>query len=678
MNHLIAYILKVIICSGIFLAYYLLALRNKNFHPYNRFYLLSTAVISAFLPLLHISMFDFSSDNAQMLALFQALGSGQLPDVVVGNAPQSFDWEKICLFASLLVTLILLVLITIRIARIFHLKNRFPRKTVDNINFINTNIEQAPFSFWNNLFWRKDIALSDKIGEQIYRHEMAHIRQKHSLDKILFQVLRAVFWMNPIYYYMQKELLLIHEFMADQKAIEEGDGEAFAKMLLATQFAGFQFEPAHSLSYSSIKKRLYMITNSHKPKYSYLRRLLFLPLLFSVTFVFALRAHHKEMAEQKADLQAMVVEQQAANNTIDQQENNAKPQQIVFTSLDSTKPKKVFLGLHVDSAGNQAKPLILIDGKQQSADKSMDDIDPSTIESVHVYKEKYATGKFGAKGKNGVIEITTKAAAAKSGKTDMGPVTIVSQKDPSDDDANTRFKAPTVVKDEDNQAAQEEKIVIGYRTKGAAKANEKAAGTDVKSNDTHKNIVVRGYRSTADAKQGEGKSPLYIVDGKKVSEADWKAISPNDIKSISVLKEKNATSIYGSEAANGAILIQTKNDVNQNAAEDQRTFNKVQQEPTYPGGSLAWKRYLERNLKSNVPIKNGAPVGNYEIIVSFLVNKNGETSEIKAIEQPEKDYGTAAEAVRVIKESGRWNPAKQNGHAVNYRSKQKLIFSVTK
>src|SRR5690606_19793201 len=95
MHPLVAFLLKVILCSAIFFAYYLLVLRNKSFHPYNRFYLLSTAVLSTVLPLLHIRMFDFTSGNERMLALFEMLhsGSGQLPALTPGRPAATANWE---------------------------------------------------------------------------------------------------------------------------------------------------------------------------------------------------------------------------------------------------------------------------------------------------------------------------------------------------------------------------------------------------------------------------------------------------------------------------------------------------------------------------------------------------------------------------------------------------------
>jgi len=669
MNHL-TYLLKVILCSAIFFAYYLLVLRNKNFHPYNRFYLLSTAILSTLLPLLHISMFDFSSDNQRILELLQLIGSGQLPDVVVGGAAPSIDWTQVIFLGSLSVSLVLAIIMITNILKVFRLKRQFPVHTVDKVNFINTNIDQAPFSFWNNLFWRKDIQLSDEIGEQIYQHEMAHIRQKHSLDKLLMQIIRIIFWMNPVYYYMQRELLLIHEYMADQKAVRDGDADAFARMLLATQFSGFAFEPAHPLSYSSIKKRLHMITNSHTPKYSYLRRLLFLPLLFLVTFAFALRAHHSKMEQQTKDLEQILATTQAEQNDkvafspadTTQVVKLQLKGNVTFTKSDATKPDSTQPRLQIRGEAGK-KPLIILDGKQQDADFDLNSIPSDQIESINVLKDQYATRSYGDKAKDGAILITTKAYAKQHSKDALRPVTVVGYKADGDDSTEPPAAAAT------NNNQHKEIIVVGY---GKATKQAKDTGKVM-------GISVNRSKGLGTVTTGNG-NPLYVLDGKPINKEAFKAVNPTDISQISVLKDKSATAIYGDKAKDGVILITTKKGIDElkKSAGNAPEFITVQQEPSFPGGKEAWAKYLERNLRQQIPVDNKAPVGTYNVIVSFLVDKDGDLSEIKAISKDDKDYGTAAEAVRVIAHSGKWIPAKQNGKNVAYREKQKIVFEVAK
>ena len=110
-------------------------------------------------------------------------------------------------------------------------------------------------------------------------------------------------------------------------------------------------------------------------------------------------------------------------------------------------------------------------------------------------------------------------------------------------------------------------------------------------------------------------------------------------------------------------------------AEDyDKEFKTVQIEAKFPGGNAAWQKYLQRNLNSEAPVENGAPPGNYTVIVSFLVDKNGNISEVQALNDP--GYGTATEAIRVIKKGPAWTPAVQNGRNVIYRQKQSVTFQV--
>lgn len=110
--------------------------------------------------------------------------------------------------------------------------------------------------------------------------------------------------------------------------------------------------------------------------------------------------------------------------------------------------------------------------------------------------------------------------------------------------------------------------------------------------------------------------------------------------------------------------------------DDNKEYTNVQKEAQYPGGAGAWKTYLTRNLRADVPTENGAPAGrNYTVVVSFLVGKDGTVSQVKAENDP--GYGTAQEAVRVIQRSGKWTPAVQNGRNVVYRQRQQVTFQVT-
>jgi len=104
-------------------------------------------------------------------------------------------------------------------------------------------------------------------------------------------------------------------------------------------------------------------------------------------------------------------------------------------------------------------------------------------------------------------------------------------------------------------------------------------------------------------------------------------------------------------------------------------FETVQIQAQFPGGPDAWQKYLSRNLQVDVPTENGATPGKYAVVVSFIVDREGNISEVKAETDP--GFGTADEAVRVIKRGPKWTPAIQNGRSVIYRQKQTIVFQVT-
>jgi len=171
-----------------------------------------------------------------------------------------------------------------------------------------------------------------------------------------------------------------------------------------------------------------------------------------------------------------------------------------------------------------------------------------------------------------------------------------------------------------------------------------------------------------------GFTPPHIVPDDKVTvpppdvkTLDETRIGPKTQDGINSGSDEVAPPENGTTSNGTALPAQKKEDY-------EGEFHPVQMEASFPGGATAWSKYLERNLNSNVPTDMGAPAGKYTVIVSFLVDKNGNVSEVVAENNPQ--FGTAEEAVRVIKKSHTWTPAVQNGHYVTYRMKQAVTFQV--
>lgn len=100
-----------------------------------------------------------------------------------------------------------------------------------------------------------------------------------------------------------------------------------------------------------------------------------------------------------------------------------------------------------------------------------------------------------------------------------------------------------------------------------------------------------------------------------------------------------------------------------------KTFTKVEIESEYPGGASAWQRYLNKSLRYPQEAIDNEIQGT--VVVQFIVDKEGNVSDVEAISGPNE---LRDEAARVIKKSGKWTPAVQNGRQVKSYKKQPITF----
>lgn len=626
---ILLYLLKTILVSSIFVTYYWFALRNKKFHYYNRFYLLTASVISLIIPLLNFNWFLIEEPvlygSSEVLQFVLPLKTA----TTTSSSSYQYSWMDYALVISFIVTMALVIILFIQILKVQILKKKSVVTPMDGFDFINTKEENAPFSFLNNLFWKETISLQDEGGQQIFKHEITHIQQRHTWDRIYCQIVASIFWMNPINWIIQKELMTIHEFIADEEAVGNENVEFFAKMLLQTHYGNHFLNPTHQFFYSSIRRRIIMLTTSKNIKYSYARRLMVLPILVIAVGLVSIKVNATErIANKVASIKSVVF--QVITDTAKPNEK-LKIKSIIDTNI--TRADTIFFKDDIKQA------LFIMDGKKVSWEE-MKNLNPDNLLAINVLKGDKAT-EYGMAGKNGVILIKTKFIAPPpppSIAPPPAPVEVVS--------------------------------VVG--TKGA--------------------IVNVG-----------GKTPLYVINGlpvQKNTNNPVQNINPNDIESISILKDKSAVSLYGKEGEDGVILITTKSGISSgikstiktgykidaqefvnnvptvvNVANYQKNITRIKP-PQFPGGEEALVKYLEQNLNHKLPQERGGPEGKYTVVLSFLVEEDGTLSNIEARTNP--GYGTAEEAIRVIKNGPNWIPSERDGKKGNYLKRMSIEFMVPK
>ncbi|MGX5817496.1 TonB family protein [Chitinophaga lutea] len=276
MTPLLTYLAKVVIVSGILYGYYYLALRNNRFHQWNRYYLLFCAILSLIVPLLRIPLQFAPEETSNSYTGQVLLLREQVFTPAAAAEAGRTDW------AFVLYSLVALLCVA-RVAwgywKILRLIRHSRLEFIRPYWLVLSDKIGAPFSFFRYIFWNSDSRFETPEYRKIFRHEMVHVQERHSNDKLFMEAVTALCWVNPFFHLMKAELALIHEFIADKKAVAGGDVAEYAQSILQMALQSrHDFQLTNNFSHHPIKRRILMLTASRRLRFSYLRRLLILPL----------------------------------------------------------------------------------------------------------------------------------------------------------------------------------------------------------------------------------------------------------------------------------------------------------------------------------------------------------------------------------------------------------------
>lgn len=260
------YLLQVNLYLVLFFVFYKLLLEKETYFMLNRFYLIISGILSLAIPFLRPEWFVKQSANYQISVDKLNIIAARISETPV-TAGQ-FNWAKLVVIIYATVTVLLLARFVIRLFAV--------QKSVKS------DTSGKAFSF----FQQKVIDHTLPLLEVIDKHEEIHIRQLHSLDVLLFEVLSILVWFNPVIYYYKTAVKHIHEFLADEQAASfQGDKEAYA-LLLLSKALGIHQDALTNTFYnkSLVKKRIFMLHKQRSKKIAILKYGLFLPL-FAVTLL---------------------------------------------------------------------------------------------------------------------------------------------------------------------------------------------------------------------------------------------------------------------------------------------------------------------------------------------------------------------------------------------------------
>ncbi len=287
-----AYILKSAICVAVYYLFYKLLLSRDTFHRFNRWALLGMMWMSLILPLISISS---SQEVAIDLGELQMMALSVEDEGAAENTESGVHlWLAYCLLVYIVgVGIFSLRTISNYISLVYVLHSGERKRLsdygiagLDHIRLIVRQDTMSPFS------WMHYIVISEQDlnsnGKAVIAHEMGHIRRRHTLDLIFTEICLIFQWFNPAVWLMRRELQSIHEYQADESALDEGINAHEYQLLLIEKATGTRLQSITcSLHQSSIKKRITMMLKKKSNPWARAKVLFAIPVAIAGIAVFS-------------------------------------------------------------------------------------------------------------------------------------------------------------------------------------------------------------------------------------------------------------------------------------------------------------------------------------------------------------------------------------------------------
>jgi hypothetical protein len=229
------YLLQVNLCLLLFFGFYSLMLRNETFFRLNRIYLVSTALLSFFIPALQSDWIRSLFITQQVQQVSQTITYALAgTDVVVAQPESARSFSEILLFVYVLGFGFFAVKF---LWQLYKLRN------------IHAEASGQAFSFFKRIVVSKDL----NEYKTIHQHEQIHALQWHSADVMFFEIVAVLNWFNPVVYAYKKAIKAIHEFIADEETASNLPNKNEYALLLVSNAFGI---PSNQLSNSFYKPSL--------------------------------------------------------------------------------------------------------------------------------------------------------------------------------------------------------------------------------------------------------------------------------------------------------------------------------------------------------------------------------------------------------------------------------------
>lgn len=396
MPFVFAYILKLSISLAVVYLFYHLVLRKLTFYNWNRWYLLGYTLLSFAIACIDVTPALEKSDLTGN-DLLRFIPSVSIPTKPVQAAASlvtdtqawdRWDWLLLLLSAG---AAGLLVRLCIRCLSFYRIRRHATLLSNGDMKLYQVDQKIIPFSFGNSIFINRQLHGEAEL-EEIIRHEFVHVKQKHTHDIILSELLCILNWYNPFAWLIRKAIRQNLEFIADHQVLQSGLDKKHYQYLLLKVIGNNHFSIASQFNFSSLKKRIVMMNKIKSTRAHALKFLFLLPV--AAVLLLAFRDH----AAPETTTPGPVMTGQ------DNRDTAAVPAgEIVF--------RRTSEGIIVGDLARLETPdvyghkhLLLLNGGEVS---TFSHIDKTTVTDLKMLFAREAKKKYGDRGKYGVVELYT-------------------------------------------------------------------------------------------------------------------------------------------------------------------------------------------------------------------------------------------------------------------------------
>lgn len=330
MSDIIIYLFQSAAILAVMYSVYWLFLRKDTFFHVNRFYLLSSLLLSLVVPLLDISFYARGPVSPVIIMLDPILITPEKIEKITYDHLSWLEIAGVVYFTGIVLFSLRLVIQLIQLAIIVK-RNKITRQ--DGVNLVFVDRGYSPFSFFNLIFIRREYYNDGRLTPVI-AHEKVHIKQYHTLDLFLMEIIIILQWFNPFAWFLGRSMKSVHEFLADEGVLKTGFLKNEYQSLILNEAMGLQVNNlTNNFNVSLIKNRITMMTKTRSASWTLIKVLVAIPAFLAVLFVFTAGTASTTSAQESQATATPAVEQK----TLPPQEkpSNENP---IFTVVE-TIPK---------------------------------------------------------------------------------------------------------------------------------------------------------------------------------------------------------------------------------------------------------------------------------------------------------------------------------------------------